>query len=326
MKEQATSSPRVGSAFAVALVVLLAAALAGAFAPAAQAAPDAAQIDTFLAERASPMTGTGATFIAEGQAHGVDPVFLVAIAGAETGFGQFLYSESGDQCTYNAFNWFYGPTWPTSDFTSWDEAIARVAEGLGGPLYYGAGLISVDAIAPKYCPDGTEGWIANVKAFMSELGGNPDDTRIAATGVFAAPSPTPPSSEPGLVALTGSVKLDRGDREVGQRIYTWFTLTNSGGQPIELEGIRLAIRGPGHVVRDMVSDEPLTLAAGQSLEVSSSWPLDLAGRWRGWIEVTQDGKASLVGDEQAFGFWVRLPKALELSRWERSDSTLAEAF
>ena len=139
-------------------------------------------------------------------------------------------------------------------------------------------------------------------------------------------SPTPPSSEPGLVALSGSVKLDSGDREVGQRIYAWFTLTNSGGQPIDLEGIRMAIRGPGRVERDLVSDEALTLAAGQSIEVSSSWPLDLAGRWRGWIEVTRDGKASLVGDEQAFGFRVRLPRDFELRRWEQRDSTLNQAL
>jgi len=312
-------------ALAAALVVLLAAALAGAFAPAASAAPDAVALDAFLAQHESPMTGTGATFIAEGQMYGVDPVFLVAIAGAETSFGRLLYSENGDQCAYNAFNWFYGPTWPTSDFTSWDQAIARVAEGLGGSLYHGAGLVSVDAIAPKYCPDGTALWVANVKAFMVQLGGNPDDTRIAA-GAPVSPSPTPPASGPGLVALSGSVKLDHGDREVGQRIYAWFTLTNTGGQPLELEGIRLAIRGPGKAVRDMASDQPLTLAAGQSLEVSSNWPLDLAGRWHGWIEVTQGGKASLVGDEQAFGFWVRLPKELELNRWERRDSTLDQSL
>ena len=92
--------------------MLLAAALAGAFAPAAAAAPDAAQLDAFLSEHDSPMTGTGAIFIAEGQLYGVDPVFLVAIAGAESSFGKQLYSKNGDECTYNAFNWFYGPTWP----------------------------------------------------------------------------------------------------------------------------------------------------------------------------------------------------------------------
>lgn len=309
---------------AAALVLLAAAALAGAFAPAAAAAPTAADLDAFLAQQGSPMTGTGATFVAEGQMYGVDPVFLVAIAGAETSFGTQLYFQGEDRCEYNAFNWFYGPTRLQSDFTSWDAAIARVAEGLGGPAYHGMGLISVDAIAPKYCPDGTDEWIANVKAFMLQLGGNPDDTRI--DGAAPAPSPTPPSPEPGLVALSGSVKLDNGDREVGQRIYAWFTLTNSGGQPVDLEGIRLAIRGPGRVVRDMVSDQKLTLAAGQSVQVSTNWPLDLAGRWHGWIEVTRDGQASLVGDEQAFGFWVRLPRDVQHDRWQRRESALHQAL
>ncbi len=326
VKEQVHSRARPHVVLVGALAVLLAAALVGAFAPAAVAGPDAAQLDAFLAQHASPMTGTGATFVREGLEHGVDPVFLVAIAGAETSFGGFLYSENGDQCTYNAFNWFYGPTWPASDFTSWDEAIARVAEGLGGVLYHDAGRYSVDAIAPKYCPDGTDPWIANVKAFMSELGGDPADTRVAATGVTDAPSTTPPSTEPGLVALSGSVRLDKGDREVGQRIYAWFTLTNTGGQPLDLEGIRLAIRGPGRVVRDMVSDQPLALAPGQTLEVSSSWPLDLAGRWHGWIEVTHDGEASRIGDEQALGFWVRLPEEHVLRRWELRDAIFTRGF
>ena len=188
MRERVHSKP-VSFVVAAALVVLLAAALAGVVAPAASAAPDAAQLDAFLEQHDSPMAGSGATFIAEGQLYGVDPVFLVAISGAETSFGQLLYSQNGDQCTYNAFNWFYGPTWPTSDFTSWGEGIARVAAGLGGPLYHGAGLYSVDAIAPKYCPDGTEQWVTNVKAFMTALGGNPDDTRVAAVGCDAQSEP-----------------------------------------------------------------------------------------------------------------------------------------
>ena len=314
-------------------MTLCAAVLAAALtlAPAASAAPDAAQIDAFLTEHASPMTGAGATFIAEGEAHGVNPVFLVAITGAETSFGQHLYSENGDECTYNAFNWFFGPTWPQSDFASWDEAIARVAEGLSGDLYYGMGLYSVDAIAPKYCPDGTSNWIANVDTFMIALGGDPADTRVAATGAAPlptqtpTPTPTPASTSPALVTLSGSVKLDGGDREVGQRIYAWFTLTNTGGQPLQLEGIRLAIRGPGDTGHDLISDQPLTLAAGQETQVSASWPLDLTGRWQGWIEVTRDGAASLVGDKQAFAFWVKLPKHLEGRRWVLHDAELAKA-
>jgi hypothetical protein len=318
-------SKRAQLALVVALVALAASVLTGAlaFASPVAATPSADQIDGYLIQHDSPMAGTGATFITQGEMYGVDPVFLVAIAGAETSFGKQLYSKDGDQCEYNAFNWFYGPTWPQSDFISWDAAIARVAAGLAGPLYHGAGLVSVDAIAPKYCPEGTDQWVANTKAFMLQLGGNPDDTRVAAAPV---PGPTPSSTEPGLVALTGSVKLDDGDREVGQRIYAWFTLTNSGGQPVDLDGIRLAIRGPGRVERDMASDAALTLAAGQSVEVSTSWPLDLAGRWHGWIEVTRGGKAGLVGDQQAFGFWVRLPKDVQSERWQRRESTLSEAL
>ncbi len=319
-----TTAPSIRSRvfFAALLVALLAAALAGAFAPAAAASPDAAQIDAFLTAHGSPMAGSGATFVAAGEANGVAPAFLVAIAGAESSFGLYLYSENGDQCTYNAFNWFYGPTWPTSDFTSWEHGIERVAAGLAGSLYYGSGLYSVDAIAPKYCPDGTANWVANVKAFMAELGGDPADTRLGAGAATVAPS-EPPSSLPGLVALDGSVKLDSGDREVGQRIYAWFTLVNSGHAPLDLEGIRLAIRGPGGTDHDLVSDQPLTLQPGQELQVSSAWPLDLAGRWQGWIEVTQNGVSGLVGDEQAFAFWVKLPKNLELRRWALRDTALS---
>ncbi len=76
----------------------------------------------------------------------------------------------------------------------------------------------------------------------------------------------------------------------------------------------------------MVSDQPWSLAPGQSLEVSSSWPLDLAGRWYGRIEVTRDGAASPVGDEEAFGFWVRLPEDHVLHRWGQRDVTLDRAF
>jgi len=308
------------AAAVVAVVVLAAAAWAGAFASGAAAATDAAQIDAFLAQHESPMVGAGATFVAEGRAHGVNPVFLVAIAGAESSFGCYLYSEAGDQCTFNAFNWFYGPSRTTSDFSSWEAAIARVAEGLAGDLYYGAGLCSVDAIAPKYCPDGTAEWIANVKAFMSELGGDPADTRIAVS------APSSPPTGPGIVALEGSVELDRGDRIVGQRVYAWFTLKNAGGEPIDLDGIRLAIRGPGDSDCDLVSSEPLTLQPGQKTEVSASWPLDLAGRWRGWIEVTQDGRASLVGEPRAFGFRVRLPHKLEMRRLVLRDAALTQAL
>ena len=311
-----TFRPTTALAFVVSICVLLAA-VAGAFAPAAAAAPGAVQIDDFLAVHGSPMTGTGATFVAEGRAHGVDPAFLVAIAGAETSFGEFLYSENGDQCTYNAFNWFFGPTWPQSDFGSWDEAIARVAEGLSGPLYYGVGLYSVDTIAPRYCPDGTGNWVSNVTSFMTQLGGNSADTRLADGSAL------PPDTQPGLVALDGSVTLAGGAREVGRDVRVRFTITNTGRRPIALEGIRLAVLGPTGVRADLVSDRAVTLAPGQRLAVSASWPLDTVGAWHGWIEVVQNGEPSLVGEQQAFAFRVSLPRDLVVRRWIMANSSLS---
>jgi len=312
-----TLRPTISRALVLALICVLLAAVSGAFAPGAAAAPDAAQIDGFLALHASPMVGTGGAFVAAGQAYGVDPAFLVAIAGAETSFGQLLYAENGDQCTYNAFNWFYGPTWPQSDFGSWDEAIGRVAQGLAGELYYGVGLVSVEAIAPKYCPDGTGNWVSNVTSFMVQLGGNPADTRLAGATAL------PPDTQPGLVALDGSLRLARGPRLVGSDVSVRFTITNSGGLPIALEGLRLAVRGPAGASADLVSDQAVTLAPGQPLAVVASWPLDTVGRWHGWVEVLQNGERSLVGEKQAFAFRVALPRDLVVRRWVMTETRLS---
>ncbi len=272
----------------------------GIAAPAALAAPDAAQIDTFLTEHGSPMAGTGDVFVAEGQEHGVDPAFLAAVAGAESSFGLYLYSENGDVCTYNAFNWFYGPTWPQSDFDSWPQAIARVAEGLAGSLYYGSGLYSVEAIAPRYCPVGTDNWIANVTAFMTALGGDPSDTRLG--------EPVAPAAQPGLVTLDGSVELSRRSPRAGQELTATFTLVNRGDVALTLEGIRLAVRGPWDATHDLVSDVPLTLQPGEARLVTAPWRPDMVGTWYGWVEVLQNGELILVGETEAFSFAVRLPQ------------------
>jgi hypothetical protein len=295
---------------------MLAGAWAGATAPAAAAAPSGAQIDAYLGAHGSPMVGSGATFVTDGQEYGVDPAFLVAIAGAETNFGQFLYSRDGDQSEFNAFNWFYGPTWPKSDFSSWDEAIDRVAAGLAGPLYYGAGLYSVETIAPRYCPDGTDNWITNVSAFLAELGGDPADTRVAVV------LPPAPSVQPGLVALDGSVVVEGRRHEVGSHVDIHFTIANRGQQPLTLDAIRLAVRGPAGASADMVSRASVTLAAGEVRVITAAVPIDVPGRWHGWIEVQQNGVPSLVGEERAFQFVVRLPRDPLVRRWFLRDQAL----
>lgn len=282
----------------------------------AGASPSAAQIDAFLAEHQSPMAGTGAVFVTEGAAHGVDPAFLVAIAGAESSFGRHLYSRDGDVCTFNAFNWFYGATWPESDFGSWTEAIARVAEGLAGRLYHGSGLYSVESIAPRYCPDGTANWIVNVTAFMTALGGDPADTRPDLRD-------QPPTPQPGLVRLNGSVELSQGRRVVGEFVTVRFSIVNRGDVPLAVDRIRLAVRGPSASRRDFISDRRLTLLPGEAQLVEASWRLDLVGLWHGWIEVEQDGQAGLVGKPRAFAYRVSLPPAIQLRQSATRTNTVA---
>ena len=301
-------------ALGILLVATLAAALAGAVAPVAAAAPDAAQIDDFLALHQSPMVGAGDTFVAAGQANGVDPAFLIAIAGAESSFGQFLYSKDGDQCTFNAFNWFYGPTWPQSDFSSWDEAISRVAAGLSGGLYYGDGLYSVDAIAPRYCPDGTDDWIRNVSLFMAALGGDPADTRLPEGP--SSPSVAPPSAaKPVPVVLEGAVDVHGGVHRAGDVVHVAFTVANRGAGPAALDGITLVVRGPSGADGDLVSAQPLSIEPGTSLAVAASWTLDEPGLWSGWIEVDQGDGSMRLGDEQAFAFRVVPDDGRPVSRW-----------
>ncbi len=284
--------------------------------PSASASPSASQIDAFLASHSSPMTGEGAAFVEAGRKNGVDPAFLVAMSGAESSFGRFLYSEGGDQCAYNAFNWFFGATWPQSDFSSWSDGIGRVAQGLAGGLYYGSGLYSVQAIAPRYCPDGTANWVANVTSFMIQLGGNPTDTRLSATY-------GPASTDPALLGLDGEVRLSGAPFEVGREITARFTLTNVGDRPVALDGIQLMAVDPRGSRSGVVSDQPVTLLPGQPLEVTAVWPLDTVGMWSGWIEVIQAGQVNVVGAKTAFTYRVTLPKRVLTRQQMRAEEALS---
>jgi hypothetical protein len=281
---------------------------AAALAPApAAAAPTAEEIELLLAENGSPMQGLGPVFLAEGLEHGVDPAFLVAVAGAESSFGRFLYAPGGDECTYNAFNWFYAPRRQDSDFGSWEEAIARVAEGIAGRLYYGSGLVSVAAIGPRYCPEGTGVWLNNVTMFMLRLRGDPADTRYWRDG--------PPSTEPGLLVLQGRTRLDPGPYEVGREARAVFTIVNEGDAGVTLRGVRLVVHGPLGMRHDLGTRAPFTIGPGEARRFVASWSLRLPGRWGGWIEVDSETQASLVGSAEAFVLECELPRDPELRRF-----------
>ena len=298
--------PSVIIVFAVLLTLagLLGTALVAAE-PAA-AVPTAEQIELLLAEYGSPMQGLAPVFLAEGLEHGVDPAVLVAVAGAESTFGRFLYAPGGDQATYNAFNWFYASPRQASDFASWEEAIHRVAQGIAGELYYGSGLVSVAAIGPRYCPEGTGAWLSNVTMFMVRLGGDPADTRYWGDG--------PPSTEPGLLVLSGRVKLSPGPYEVGRAVRAVFTIANEGDAAMTLHGVRLVVHGPLGLRQELGTRAEFTIGPREARRFVADWSLRLPGRWDGWIEVDTENQANLVGPTEAFVVTCELPRDRDLRR------------
>ncbi len=141
------------------------------FVPAA-GPPSAAGIDAYLASKGSPMTGQGAAFMQSAMRWRVDPRLLVAIAGAESSFGQVTCGPN------NAWGWAC-PNDP-ADFATWAAGIDTVTSGLRR-YYLDEGRTSVSLIQQKYCPVGAANdptglnshWAANVTKFLLEQGGNP---------------------------------------------------------------------------------------------------------------------------------------------------------
>ena len=280
------------------LLVVLGLAVAGGAlcvgAPVARAALGPQQIDAFLLEQGSPLAGEGEAFYLAAERNGVDPAFLVAISGAESSFGRFLFSSGSLTATYNAFNWFYAPTRAGSAFASWSEAIDTVAAGLRGPLYYGAGRYSVAAIAPVYCPQGTQDWVTNVTLYMQELGADPADTRwpAATLGAGATRSAAVTLAGSGGATLVVEHPITVVPRRVaaGTRVRIRFTLTDGGLAAETWQAVVLRLEGPGGQELAFGTRAPLRLGAGRSFAFVASLCLTAAGRWRGWIDAqTQAG-------------------------------------
>ena len=163
------------------LFVLLAIALA-LVAPthavaAAAKPPTAGEIDAYLASKGSPMTGQGAAYVASGGQWQVDPRLVVAIAGAESNFGQITCAP------FNAWGWGC-PNGPY-EFESWADGFDTVMKGLR-TNYLAEGRTSVALIHQKYAPVGAENdptglnnnWTNNVSRFMVEMGGDPNDVDL----------------------------------------------------------------------------------------------------------------------------------------------------
>lgn len=136
----------------------------------------AAAIDKVLAN--TPMRGTGKTFVSAGNQYDISPWFLVAIAGHESGFGSAGFATNG---SHNPFG--LGVTGaPGAGFRygSWDAAIRAAAANLGGPLYKGAGKITIKDIGSRWAAD--PNWADAVATKMASLTGAANDKDTVVIG------------------------------------------------------------------------------------------------------------------------------------------------
>ncbi len=170
------SSQRTLSILAIVTLISLLSSILPIESRAAPAAPEitAAEIDSYLAGKGSPLAGLGQVFVDRGREFDIDPRLLVAIAGAESSFGTRI-------CTaYNAWNWFYSG-WCSSPFDSWPEGIYSVTRGLR-LYYFNQGRTTLSSIRDKYCP-GCTNWLTNVTIFYrDELGGDLSDLTFQGSG------------------------------------------------------------------------------------------------------------------------------------------------
>ena len=284
----------------------LAATILCSAAPAAHATISPQQIDAFLLAHDSPLVGEGQAFYTAGRRNGIDPAFLVAISGAESSFGQYLYSVGSQTADHNAFNWFYAATRSGSAFAGWGQAIATVAAGLRGPLYYGAGRYAVTAIAPIYCPQGTQDWIDNVTAYMLDLGADPNDTRWHDTPAFSETGPAvddirilKPAGTASALVVSAPVPLKTAHTVAGARLRLRFTITSTGLSRGSWAAVILRLQGPAGQSMALGSHAPLRLAPGASYGFVGTVRLRAPGVWRGWVDVEATNGVILAGARPA---------------------------
>ena len=116
----------------------------------------AARINAYLARRRSPMAGTGATFVAAGNATGVNPILSVAIAGKESSFGLYCFVPR------NA--WGMKAAQYRNGFANWEEGIWANSRY----LLAHHGKVSSPYQCQGYCvPD--HPWMEDVSAIMNAI-------------------------------------------------------------------------------------------------------------------------------------------------------------
>lgn len=112
-------------------------------------------IRVYLEERNSPLSSYAQEFVKAADTYGIDYRLAVSISIIESSGGIHTFR------TYNAWGW------GKKNFTSWEEGIWEVSEGLG--KYYAKNLNTPAKISKYYCPPSANEWARKISFVMNEI-------------------------------------------------------------------------------------------------------------------------------------------------------------
>ena len=119
-------------------------------------------IRQYLEKYRSPLVNQADHFFQISQKYNLDYRLLVAIAQQESNLGKKVPDD-----THNAWGWGIHSR-GTLGFSSWEEGIETVAQGLR-ENYLNRGFVDVEQIAARYAPPSKESWAFGVNQFMKEM-------------------------------------------------------------------------------------------------------------------------------------------------------------
>lgn len=201
----------------------------------------AAEIKSYLQSKGSPLASYSNDFVQVGQKYGIDPRFLVAVSGAETGFAK-AGSRLANPFGYMSAKRFSGPR----------EVMERMGRELTKRGGYYDGKRTIRSIGATWAPPnaandagGNAGWPSAVGQFYKEMGGNPNSPVIgnavalagAATRAVNGSQPPAPKSQNATFDLNTSIISGAVNRQKGQ------SLTRSVGRSVQQGLLASALAG-----------------------------------------------------------------------------------